>query len=112
MAYQPFPASGAPATAPTSGRRSPVLLIVGVVVLVVGVVAGIVLVLGASSTTEDSVKNLGRAVPAVTTTLDFKETGTFLLFFERQGLDRRARRLTRGPARTSIATTTRCPIRP
>lgn len=85
MAYQPFPASGAPATAPTSGRRSPVLLIVGVVVLVVGVVAGIVLVLGASSTTEDSVKNLGRAVPGCETTLDFKETGTFLLFFERKG---------------------------
>ena len=85
MSYQPFPASGStPAPAP-SGRRNPVLLVVGIVVLVAGVVGGLILIISASSSAEDSVKKLARAPAGCTTTLQFDDPGTFLVFFERQG---------------------------
>ena len=85
MSYQPLPASGStPASAP-SGRRNPVLLVVGIVVLVAGVVGGLILIISASSSTEDSVKKLARAPAGCTTTLQFDDAGTFLVFFERQG---------------------------
>ena len=86
MSYQPFPGAGTPTPPPSSrGRRNPALLVIGVIVLVAGVVGGLVLLLGASSSTEDSVKDLGRAPAGCTTTLQFEQTGTFLVFFERTG---------------------------
>ena len=96
------------------GRRSPVAADRrGGRGLVVGVVAGIVL--GARRVVDHRGQRQEprpRRPRLCTTTLDFEETGTFLLFFERKGTIARARRLLRGPARTSIATMTRCPTRP
>ncbi|MFT3855455.1 MAG: hypothetical protein QM733_22395 [Ilumatobacteraceae bacterium] len=86
MSYQPFPTTSAAPVVPSSpGRRNPVLLILGIVVAVAGIVGGLILLLSASSSAEDSVKNLARAPAGCTTTLDFDSTGRFLVFFERQG---------------------------
>lgn len=86
MSYQPFPTTSAGPVAPSSpGRRNPLVLILGIILAVAGIVGGLVLLLSASSSTEDSVKKLARAPAGCTTTLDFDSTGKFLVFFERQG---------------------------
>jgi hypothetical protein len=85
MSYQPFPASVAPTVPSSTGRRNPVLLVLGIVVLVAGVVVGLLLLLSASSATEDGVTGLGRAPAGCSTTLKFDQTGTFLVFYERSG---------------------------
>jgi hypothetical protein len=97
MSYQPFPGQpgatppgfGVPAAgavaAPVKGPRRKGMLIVGSVLFVVGIGALVACgVLGVSKVS-DSVDKLARAPIGCSTTLQFDQTGTFLLFVETKG---------------------------
>ncbi len=75
---------GYPAPTPVPKRRGG-LLAIGIVVLVVGLVGAIGLWIAAGNRLDDAVTGLARAPVGCDTTLDFSETGDFLLFVETQG---------------------------
>ena len=73
--------------APTrpSGPRRTGLLMVGALVLAVGVIAAALLWFSAERRNDDAIRGLARAAVGCDTTLNFAETGTYLIFVETQG---------------------------
>ncbi|NND74547.1 MAG: hypothetical protein HKN44_06030, partial [Ilumatobacter sp.] len=67
------------------GRSSTSLIAVGIVVLVVGMLCAVGLWYSAGQRYDDAVRNLARAPVGCVTTLDFAETGNYLLFVETRG---------------------------
>ena len=74
-----------PTAEPPSGPRRNGLLALGIVLLVAGLVAAIALWVAADSRYDDAVTGLARAPVGCDTTLDFSETGEFLIFVETAG---------------------------
>jgi hypothetical protein len=91
MSYQPQPSSFASApsaptpTAAPRGRRKPLLIVLGAVVLLGGLGGGGALVSKSKSSVEDNAQKLARAPGGCVTTLQFDKTGTFLVYFESKG---------------------------
>ena len=78
------PAMSPAVPAPTAGRRSGLVLL-GVVLIVAAIVSTVALLLAASARYDRGVRNLARAPIGCTTTLQFDEGGTFVLYAETVG---------------------------
>ncbi|MEO5901600.1 MAG: hypothetical protein ABIR68_15945 [Ilumatobacteraceae bacterium] len=88
MSFQPTTSTSgvvAPPVGASNGKRSPVLVAIGVALLVAGVVVGLVLVSKASSSVGDNAEKLARAPGGCTTSLEFDKTGEFIVFYESRG---------------------------
>lgn len=80
------PAPFVPQTTPAHrGSRRTWLVVVGVSLIVAGLVAGTALWIAAARRLDDAVTGLARAPIGCTTTLNFSETGEFLIFVESAG---------------------------
>ena len=105
MSYQPFPpgagqpaqpggpaptvqqpgvAFGAPLE-PSGGGRRPGLIGAGALVMIAGVAGGLAMVMASSSNYDDGVTKLARAPIGCSTTLEFDEVGTFMVYVETTG---------------------------
>ena len=78
-------ASAAPAPPSPPTRRGTVWKVLGVLAVLAGLVGGGVLLLLSGASEEEAVKKLARAPVGCTTTLEFTDTGTFVLYVERRG---------------------------
>ena len=74
-----------PSPTPTSGSRRTGLLVGGVLVVLFGLVAAALLWYAAGQRHDDAIRGLARAPIGCDTTLNFAESGTYLLFVETQG---------------------------
>jgi hypothetical protein len=74
-----------PATPAPAARRPSGLVLLGVVLVVAAIVSTVALLLAASARYDRGVRNLARAPIGCTTTLQFDEGGTFVLYVETVG---------------------------
>ena len=74
-----------PATPAPAARRPSGLVLLGVVLVVAAIVSTVALLLAASARYDRGVQNLARAPIGCTTTLQFDEGGTFVLYVETVG---------------------------
>jgi hypothetical protein len=71
--------------APTSGSRRRGLIGAGALVVAAGSIAGVVMLLASSSNYDEGVQNLARAPIGCTTSLEFDEAGSYLIYVETTG---------------------------
>lgn len=69
----------------SAGGRTRLLVVVGIVVIVASILGGLALFLVGQRQADESVRQLARAPVGCDTTLEFTETGTFVLFIETAG---------------------------
>ncbi|MEX2627798.1 MAG: hypothetical protein WD225_13000 [Ilumatobacteraceae bacterium] len=74
-----------PTAAPPPARRGRALVIVGVAMVVIGLVGAVALSLVARSRVDATVRDLARAPIGCDTTLEFSDTGAFVVFAETTG---------------------------
>lgn len=85
MTALPPISSPAPQPTSTSGSRRTGLLVAGAIVLAAGIIAAAVLWSAAGQRHDEAITSLARAPIGCDTTLDFAETGTYLIFVETKG---------------------------
>lgn len=83
--YQPYGAQQPPLVSPSPRQSRSGAVAAAVFVLLAGVAGGIVMLLLADNRHDKAVEDLARAPIGCATTLDFADTGTFVLFVETKG---------------------------
>ena len=83
--YQPYGAQQPPLISPSPRHSRSGAVAAAVFVLLAGVAGGIVMLLLANTRHDKAVEDLARAPIGCATTLDFADTGTFVLFVETKG---------------------------
>jgi hypothetical protein len=83
--YQPYGAQQPPLMSPSPRQSRSGAIAAAVFVLLAGVAGGIVMLLLADNRHDKAVEDLARAPIGCATTLDFADTGTFVLFVETKG---------------------------